>query len=84
MGKKSFLNMGKKSFFKSRVKPFMKSNGMVWAAIAGAAVGIVITRLLGSEKAREVLASVPGNVRDLSHRVLNGTKEAALKMQKAS
>jgi hypothetical protein len=84
MGKKSFYNLGKKSFFKSRMKPFFKSNRIVLAAIAGAAAGVVITRVLGSEKARQVLSSMEGNLRGLGHKFMNGTKEAALKMQKAS
>ena len=76
--------MGKKSFYKNRIKSFMKSNRIVLAVIAGATAGIVITRLLGSERAQEVLQSMEGNIKNLSHKLMNGKTETLSKMAKAS
>jgi len=76
--------MGKKSFYKNRVRSFMKNNRIILAAIAGAAAGVVITRVLGSERAKEVFHNVEGNIRNLSHKLMNGKHETMLKMEKAS
>ena len=76
--------MGKKSFYKNRLKSFMKSNRIILAAIAGAAAGVVITRMVGSERAKEMLHSMEGNMKNLSQKLMNGKHEAMLKMEKAS
>ena len=76
--------MGKKSFYKNRIKPLLKSNRIVLAAIAGAAAGIVITQILGSEKAREMMHAMEGNVKNLSRKLMNGNAETLLKLAKAS
>ena len=76
--------MGKKSFYKNQIKSFMKSNRIVLAAIAGAAAGIVITQVLGSERAKEMMHAAEGNIKNLSHKLLNGKAEALLKLAKAS
>jgi len=86
MGKKSLIRkiMGKKSLQKNRIKSFLKSNRIVLAAIAGAAAGVVITRVVGSEKAKEMLQAMEGNIKNLGQKLMNGKHEAMLKMQKAS
>jgi hypothetical protein len=86
MGKKSFLKsvMERKAFRKTRLRSFLKSNRIVLAAIAGAAAGIVITRMAGSEKAKEMFQAMEGSVKNLSHKLMTGKHEAMLKMQKAS
>jgi len=61
----------------------MKSNRLVLAAIAGAAAGVLITRVLGSERAMEMMHNMEGNVKSLGHKLMNGKAEA-LKMAKAS
>jgi hypothetical protein len=84
MGKKSLIRkiMGKKSFQKNRLTSFVKSNRIVLAAIAGAAAGVVITRVVGSEKAKEMFQAMEGNIKNLSQKLMNGKHEAML--QKAS
>lgn len=84
MGKRSFIKsvMEKKAFRKNRFRSFVKSNRIVLAAIAGAAAGVVITRVIGSEKAKEMFQSMEGNIKNLSHKFMNGKREAML--QKAS
>jgi hypothetical protein len=74
--------MEKKAFRKNRFRSFVKSNRIVLAAIAGAAAGVVITRVIGSEKAKEMFQSMEGNIKNLSHKFMNGKREAML--QKAS
>jgi chitinase len=49
MGKKK-----KKSFYKKQLKPFVKSNKVLIAALGGAAAGITISNILGSEKAQHI------------------------------
>lgn len=86
MGKKSLIQkfLGKKSFSKkNRVASFMKSNRVVLVAIAGAAVGAIIIRTLGSERAKEVMQAMEGNIKTLGQKIMDG-KDAALLKVKAS
>ena len=64
MGKKK-----KKSFYKKQLKPFLKGNKILLAALAGAATGITLASILGTEKAQQVVHGVENSVRDFKDRV---------------
>jgi hypothetical protein len=61
----------KKSLYKKQLKSFMKSNRILFAVLGGAAAGITIAGLLGTEKAKEILHTVENNVRDFKNKVSN-------------
>jgi hypothetical protein len=67
MGKK-----GKKSFYKKQLRPFVKSNQVLLAALGGAAAGITLSSLLGTEKAKQVFDTVQTSMKDFSDKVING------------
>lgn len=64
--------MGKK---KSFYKKFAKKNKIVLAALSGAAAGIALASVLGTEKAKEMLQSVEGNMKDFGNRLVNGLQK---------
>jgi len=54
------------------IKKFASKNKVMLAAIGGAAAGVAITRILGSEKASEILNTVESKVREISNKVSAG------------
>lgn len=62
----------KKSKSMTGIKKFAVRNKLVLAALGGAAAGVAIARLLGTEKAAEILNTVEGNVREFGHKVSAG------------
>ena len=54
------------------IKNFAVKNRVVLAALGGAAAGVAISRLLGTEKAAEILNTVGSNVREFGHKVSAG------------
>ncbi len=67
--------MGKnKSFYKKQVKPFMQNNSTVLAAFGGAAAGIAIANILGSDKAKQILQSVEDSAKEYSAKLFNGSE----------
>jgi hypothetical protein len=69
MGKKN-----KKSFYKRELKPLFKGNKVLFAALGGAATGIAIANILGTEKAKEILHTVENSISDATDRISNGLK----------
>lgn len=67
MGKKN-----KKSFYKKQLKPFIKGNRILLAALGGAAAGITISNILGTEKAQNILHTVENSIHDFTERVADG------------
>lgn len=67
MGKKN-----KKSFYKKQLKPLMKGNGILLAALGGAAAGITLASILGTEKAQQMLHTVEDSIAGFSERVSRG------------
>ncbi len=67
MGKKN-----KKSFYKKQLKPFLKGNRVLIAALGGAAAGITLANILGTEKARNILHTVEGSISEFTDKVSNG------------
>lgn len=57
----------KKRSTKKHLKNLIKKNRVWVAALGGAAAGIALTSLLGTEKAKQVLASVENNLKDFSN-----------------
>jgi hypothetical protein len=68
MGKK------KKSFYKKELKPLFKGNKVLFAALGGAAAGIAIANIFGTEKASQILKTVEDSVAEASDRISNGFK----------
>lgn len=67
--------MGKKT---KAIKKFAKGNKVLLAALSGVAAGVALAGLLGSEKAKQLLESVEGNISDFGNRISNGMqKESA-------
>ena len=69
MGKKN-----KKSFFKKELKTLFKGNKVLFAALGGAATGIAIANILGTEKANEILHTVENSISDATDRISNGLR----------
>lgn len=67
MGKKN-----KKSFYKKQFRPFLKDNRVMIAALGGAAVGITLANILGTEKAQNILHTVEGSIHDFTDKVSKG------------
>jgi hypothetical protein len=66
--------MGKK---KNSYKTFVKKNKVMLAAMGGVATGIALAGVLGSEKAKALLQSVEGNVKEFSNKIANGMQSDA-------
>ena len=58
MGKK-----GKKSSYKKMIGSFVMKNRVMLAAVAGAATGITLANVLGTEKAKRVISDVEDSVK---------------------
>lgn len=69
MGKK-----GKKSPTRKAIGSFVMKNRVMLAAIAGAATGITLSSILGTEKGRKVINGLENSVRGL----VNNTREKFL------
>lgn len=67
MGKKN-----KKSFYKKQLKPFVKDNRILIAALGGAAAGITLANLLGTDKAQNILHTVEDTIHDFTDKVSKG------------
>lgn len=67
MGKKN-----KKSFYKKQLKPFVKGNKVLIAALGGAAAGITLANILGSERAQQILNTVESSLSDFTDKVSKG------------
>lgn len=67
MGKKN-----KKSFYKKQLKPFLKGNRVLIAALGGAAAGITLANILGTEKAQNILNTVEGSISEFTDKVSKG------------
>jgi len=65
MGKKK----NKKSFYKKQLKPFLKGNRVLIAALGGAAAGITLSNILGTERAQNVLHTVENSIQEFSDKV---------------
>jgi hypothetical protein len=68
--------MGKKK--KSALKYFSKfgkNNKVMWAAISGAAAGIAIARVLGTQKAADILQAAETSIKDFSNKVTEGLNQ---------
>jgi hypothetical protein len=75
MGKRKLIN--KKLF-----KRLAKRNRLLLAAIGGAADGIAISAIMGSDKAKQILQTVEDNVKGFNAKFQNGThKESSLSPQ---
>jgi len=59
MGKK-----GKKGSYKKLIGSFVMKNRVMLAAVVGAATGITLANVLGTEKARKVIGEVGNSVKD--------------------
>jgi len=59
MGKK-----GKKASYKKMIGSFVLNNRVMLAAVAGAATGITLANVLGTEKAKKVISDVGDSVKD--------------------
>ncbi len=62
----------KKKHAKSKLMTFLKENRVLLAALSGAAAGIALSVVLGTEKATQVLNSLEGNVKGLTTKLENG------------
>ena len=51
------------------IKEFAVKNRVVLAALGGAVAGVAISRILGTEKAAEILNTDGSNVREFGHKV---------------
>lgn len=71
--------MGKKA---KMIKKLTKGNKVLLAALTGAAAGIALAGILGSEKAKELLSSVEGNIADFGNRLANGTHREPSKVSR--
>ena len=60
MGKK------KKNSYKKQLRKFMKSNRVILAALTGAATGIAIAGILGTERAKEIVNTVEASFREMA------------------
>lgn len=74
MGKKN-----KKSFYKKQLKPFLKSNRVMLAALTGAATGIAIASILGTERAKQLVNTVEESVRDFTSKARNENSKNSFK-----
>jgi hypothetical protein len=54
------------------IKNFASKNKVMLAAIGGAAAGVAITRILGTEKATEILNTVENKVREYNNKISAG------------
>jgi hypothetical protein len=59
MGKK-----GKKGSYKKLIGSFVMKNRVMLAAVAGAATGVTLANVLGTEKAKRVIGEVGDSVKD--------------------
>lgn len=64
--------MGKKKKIKKELKTFVKSNKVLIAAFGGAAAGLTLAGILGSEKGKEILDTVENAIVDTADRITNG------------
>lgn len=55
----------------SRITSFIEEHKMVIAAIGGITVGITLARLMGNEKAKQLLRSMGTSLADLSGKVVS-------------
>ena len=62
----------KNLFYKKQLKPFLKGNRVLIAALGGAAAGITLANILGTEKARNILHTVEGSISEFTDKVSNG------------
>lgn len=60
---------------KSSYKKFAKKNKVLLAALGGVAAGIAVSSLIGTEKAKEMLKSVEGNIMDFSKKMIHGANQ---------
>jgi hypothetical protein len=68
--------MGKKNKTTAKlVRKFAKSNKLALAALGGVATGIAVAGILGNEKAKELLNSVEGGLREFGNKVSNGLQQ---------
>ncbi len=49
-----------KSFYNRTIKPFIKDNRVLLTALAGAATGIVVTGMVRTGKAKDLLEALKG------------------------
>ena len=59
MGKK-----GKKASYKKLIGSFVMRNRVMLAALAGAATGVTLANVLGTEKAQRVIGNLESSVKD--------------------
>ncbi|MEJ7644542.1 MAG: hypothetical protein WKF87_08090 [Chryseolinea sp.] len=59
----------KKSFFKKEFKPVIKSNKLLFAALGGAASGIALAGILGSDKAKAILETIENTISEVGDRI---------------
>lgn len=66
--------MGKKSkkFAKKALKSFVKGNKIFLAALGGAAAGITLASIVGTEKAQQMVRTIENSVASISDKVRNG------------
>lgn len=64
--------MKKNKSIDKTLRKYARKNKFVLAAFGGAAAGIAISRILGTEKATQVLQSLEDNVRGFGRRVTEG------------
>ena len=67
----------KKSFYKKQVKPFLKGNKVLLAALGGAAAGITLVNIIGSEKAQQILHTVEDSLTNFADKVSKSMSENA-------
>jgi hypothetical protein len=72
MGKKS-KKSGKKA-----LKSFVKGNKIFLAALGGAAAGITLANVLGTEKAQEMVRAVEDSVASIGDKIKNGLSRNVL------
>ena len=74
MGKKS-----KKNKLKKDVRAVLKGNKVLFAALGGAAAGLTLAGIFGSEKGKEILNAVEDSIETTAERISNGTFRSEVK-----
>ena len=80
MGKKK--KNKNKSFYKKSIQPFLSDNRVLVAALGGAAAGISLAGLLGTEKAKQIIDQVGDAARNISNRITDSVDFSQEKFDK--
>jgi hypothetical protein len=66
--------MGKKKTIRKALRKYVRKNKVMFAALGGAAAGITVAGIVGTQKAEDILKSVENGVKDFQNTVVEGER----------